>query len=136
MRRIWGGSGVSGLGVNDVLMKDARLSVPARGLAVHLLLLPEAAQPDLVRLASRPGETADSIEGYLGELEEVGYLRRRVVRDEAGRAVEEVTVYAKAGVDEDHEGITGRVFRWPASGRRAAGETGAGGGGGAAARAR
>ncbi|MDI2129813.1 hypothetical protein [Yinghuangia seranimata] len=121
MRRIWGGGGASGLGVNDVLMKDARLSVPARGLAVHLLLLPEAAQPDLVRLASRPGETAESIDGYLNELEVVGYLRRRTVRPEAAgaggvsapSAYEEVTVYAQAGTDDELKGVPGRVFRWP-----------------------
>ncbi|WP_436772408.1 hypothetical protein [Yinghuangia sp. YIM S09857] len=118
MRRIWGGGGSGGLGVNDVLMKDVRLSVPARGLAVHLLLLPERAQPDRRRLAARPGESADSIEGYLRELEDAGYVRRRIVWDRRGRAFEEVTVYARAVGGEAGE-VEGRVFHWLASVERA-----------------
>lgn len=123
MRRIWGGGGAGGLSVNDVLMKDARLSVPARGLAVHLLLLPESAQPDLVRFASRPGESAESIAGYLEELEEVGYLRRRIVYDRSGRAFEEVTVFGRADAGEEASDVRGRVFHWlatPESERRSA----------------
>ncbi|MGW0658662.1 hypothetical protein [Streptodolium elevatio] len=118
MRRIWGGAGAGGLGVNDVLMKDARLSVPARGLAVHLLLLPERARPDRARLASRPGESAKSIEGYLAELEEAGYLRRRTVWDRRGRAFEEVTVYPQAVADDAAAEVRGRVFHWLASPER------------------
>lgn len=112
MRKIWGGDGAGGLGVNDALMKDARLSAAARGLAVHLLLLPEAATPDLARFAARPGESAATIEGYLGELESVGYLRRRRVAGEGGRAYEEAIVYAQAAADE-LPGRVGRTFRWP-----------------------
>lgn len=119
MRRIWGGAGAGGLGVRDVLMKDARLSVPARGLAVHLLLLPEHAQPDRARLASRPGESVESIEGYLEELEEVGYLRRRIVWDRRGRQYEEVTVFAQAVADgAEAAEVPGRVFHWLASPER------------------
>lgn len=118
MRRIWGGGGAGGLSVNDVLMKDARLSVPARGLAVHLLLLPDSSPPDLVRLASRPGESKESIEGYLEELEEVGYLRRRLVYARSGRAFEEVTVYARADAGDEAADVRGRVFHWPATPER------------------
>lgn len=113
MRRIWGGSGADGLGVHDALMKDTRLSVPARGLAVHLLLLPESARPDPARLAARPGETAASIEGYLAELEATGYLRRRPVPGDAGGPVEEITVYARARTSADPAEAPGRVFHWP-----------------------
>jgi hypothetical protein len=113
MRRIWGGEGATGLGTDDTLMKDPRLSVPARGLAVHLLLLPESARPDLARLASRPGETPASIAGYLDELEAAGYLRRRIVHDD-GHEIEEVTVLARPEPDGETRRDHGRVFRWPA----------------------
>lgn len=112
MRKIWGGDGVGGLGVNDALMKDARLSAAARGLAVHLLLLPEAATPDLARFAARPGESEATIEGYLRELETAGYLRRRRLAGDGGRAYEEATVYAQAAAPDELPGRMGRVFRW------------------------
>lgn len=115
MRRTWGG-GASGLGVKDALMKDARLSIPARGLAVHLLLLSESARPDRARLAARPGETEGTIEGYLAELEDVGYLTRRVIGGAEGVPdIEELTLYARPPAPEDAaETAPGRVFRWPA----------------------
>ncbi|WTW92745.1 hypothetical protein OG216_04835 [Streptomycetaceae bacterium NBC_01309] len=133
MRRIWGGAGAGGLGVRDVLMKDARLSVPARGLAVHLLLLPEHAQPDRARLASRPGESVESIEGYLEELEEVGYLRRRIVWDRRGRQYEEVTVFAQAvAAGAEAADVRGRVFHWLAAPERQRERASAGPAGGSA----
>ncbi|WP_436789233.1 hypothetical protein [Yinghuangia sp. YIM S10712] len=113
MRKIWGSGGAGGLGINDALLQDRRLSFPARGLAVHLLLLPESARPDPVVLAARPGETAESIEGYLVELESAGYLRRRTVRGDADGLIVEVTVYAQARAGAGRDEEPGRVFRWP-----------------------
>ncbi|UGQ13132.1 hypothetical protein LO772_05810 [Yinghuangia sp. ASG 101] len=113
MRRIWGGEGADGLGVHDALLKDTRLSVPARGLAVHLLLSPEFARPDPARLASRPAETAASIAGYLAELESAGYLHRRTLPGGADGPVEEITLHTRPCTAADSPGTPGRVFVWP-----------------------
>ncbi|WP_126640608.1 hypothetical protein [Embleya hyalina] len=119
MRRIWGGDGDSGLGSHDALLKDARLSVSARGLAVYLLLLPDGARPDPRVLGSRPGESVASIAGYLAELAEAGYLTRVAAgRDARGGALEQVRLAANPG---EHAAAAGRVFRWPVPGPVGAG---------------
>jgi hypothetical protein len=108
MRHIWGEGGESGLGPHDALLADTRLSVPARGLAVYLLLLPDGARPDPGALGARPGESPASIAGYLAELETAGYLTR-ATRAEGGRAVEEIRLSANPSA-----GAGGRVLRWSA----------------------
>ncbi|MYS83730.1 hypothetical protein [Embleya scabrispora] len=118
MRRIWGEDGGSGLGRHDALLKDARLSVPARGLAVYLLLLPDGARPDPRVLGTRPGESAESIAGYLDELAAAGYLTRVPGRDAHGRAIEEVRLAANPG---EHAAAAGRRFRWAGPGHPAGG---------------
>ncbi|MFI1381599.1 hypothetical protein [Embleya sp. NPDC020886] len=114
MRRIWGGAGGSGLGSHDALFKDARLSVSARGLAVYLLLLPDGALPDPRVLATRPGESVESITGYLDELATAGYLTRVLGRNARGDAIEEVRLAANPG---EHAAAAGRPFRWALPGR-------------------
>ncbi|MFI6579865.1 hypothetical protein [Embleya sp. NPDC050493] len=109
MRRIWGEDGGSGLGSHDALLKDSRLSVPARGLAVYLLLLPDGARPDPQVLGGRPGESAASIAAYLDELAAAGYLTRVPGRDAHGNAIEEVRLAANPG---EHAAAAGRAFRW------------------------
>ncbi|MYW03232.1 hypothetical protein [Streptomyces sp. SID3343] len=108
MRRIWGEEGGSGLGSADALLGDARLSVPARGLAVYLLLLPDGARPDPGALGARPGESPESIAGYLAELETAGYLTR-ARRHEGGHTVEEIRLTANPSA-----AARGRVLRWSA----------------------
>lgn len=110
MRRIWGEDGGSGLGSDDALLKDARLSVRARGLAVYLLLLPDGARPEPRALGSRPGESPESIAGYLDELAAAGYLTRVQGRDAHGNPIEEVRLAANPG---EHAAEAGRLFRWP-----------------------
>jgi hypothetical protein len=75
---------------------------------VYLLLLPEGARPDPGALGARPGESPESIAGYLAELEAAGYLTR-ARRDERGRAVEEIHLTANPGAK-----AIGRVLRWAA----------------------
>jgi hypothetical protein len=113
MRRVWGEDGAGGLRAGDGLLKDDRLSIAARGLAVHLLLLPAAAEPSPSALASRPGESRASIEGYFAELERAGYLRRRTVDEGPGRLVQEVTLYAGPRTGAAGDLQEGRVFHWP-----------------------
>ncbi|MGC0418841.1 hypothetical protein [Embleya sp. AB8] len=113
MRRIWGESGGSGLGSHDALLKDTRLSVPARGLAVYLLLLPDGARPDPELLGTRPGESRESIAGYLDELAAAGYLTRAPGHDAQGNTIEEVRLAANPG---EHAAAAGRLFRWPGPG--------------------
>jgi len=109
MRHIWGENGGSGLGSHDALPADTRLSVQARGLAVYLLLLPDGSRPDPRTLGARPGESPESIEGYLRELEAAGYLTRSTTRDERDEAVQEVRLAARPLADEPE---AGRRFLW------------------------
>lgn len=113
MRHFWGENGGSGLGSHDALLGDARLSVPARGLAVYLLLLPDGVRPDPLTLGAGPGETPESIEGYLRELEAAGYLTRSTTRDDRDEAVQEVRLAARPLADAPDGG---RRFVWRSRG--------------------
>jgi hypothetical protein len=57
--------------------QDQRLSYGARGVLAELVDTAPGGEMSLERLAAMPGaESADVVEGYLVELEKVGYLVR------------------------------------------------------------
>lgn len=63
--------------VDNDLLHDPTLSLVAKGLAVHILSLPDGAPTDAESLAARFPEDISEIAAALGELEAWGLLPQR-----------------------------------------------------------
>lgn len=85
----------------NALAQHHSLSLRARGLALYLLSLPDGADVSIRGLASRLVEGQAAIAAALRELEDAGYLVRRVVRLDDGRLVTQTTVRDVPHTDDD-----------------------------------
>ena len=71
--------------VSNVLLRDKRLSLRARGLLVFCLSLSDTWEYSIKGLAAATGESEGKIGNCLKELEATGYLTRTRIRDKKGR---------------------------------------------------
>lgn len=73
--------------VSNELLKDKELSLPAKGLLITMLSLPDDWSYSTLGLTSIVKESKNTIHRLLKELESKNYLIRKSVRDDKGRFV-------------------------------------------------
>lgn len=71
--------------VSNVLLRDKRLSLRARGLLVFMLSLSDTWEYSIAGLANATGESTGKISTCLKELESNGYLTRERIRNAKGQ---------------------------------------------------
>lgn len=71
--------------VSNVLLRDKRLSLRARGLLVFMLSLSDTWEYSITGLANATGESTGKISTCLKELESFGYLTRERIRNAKGQ---------------------------------------------------
>lgn len=80
--------------VSNTIIRDARLSLKARGLLILMLSLPDNWEFSIAGLSKTAGEGKDSIRNGVKELEEAGYLTRKRKHLPNGKLAEmEYTIY-------------------------------------------
>ena len=90
-------------------LKDKNISLKAKGLLSMILSLPDGWNYTTRGLAAISKEGVESIGTTLKELEKVGYLDRKQVRDEMGRIRDvEYTIYEQPKKKEGKEKATGK----------------------------
>lgn len=73
--------------VSNELLKDKELSLPAKGLLITMLSLPDDWSYSTLGLTSIVKESKNTIHRLLKELESKNYLIRKPIRDDKGRFV-------------------------------------------------
>lgn len=71
--------------VSNVLLRDKRLSLRARGLLVFMLSLSDTWEYSITGLANATGESTGKVSNSLKELEKFGYLTRERIRNAKGQ---------------------------------------------------
>ena len=71
--------------VSNVLLRDKRLSLRARGLLVFMLSLSDTWEYSITGLANATGESTGKVSSCLKELEKFGYLTRERIRNAKGQ---------------------------------------------------
>ena len=71
--------------VSNVLLRDKRLSLRARGLLVFMLSLSDTWEYSITGLANATGESTGKVSSCLKELEKYGYLTRERIRNAKGQ---------------------------------------------------
>lgn len=79
--------------LDNLTLRDPRLSWKARGLLAFLLSMPDNWRTNSDHLQHCGPDGRDSVRAGLRELEAAGYLERRKVRSESGRWSSETVVY-------------------------------------------
>ncbi len=79
--------------VDNLTIRDTRLSWAARGILIYLLSMPDNWRTSADRLATCGPNGRTYIQSALTELEAVGYVRRKKTQDERGRWSTELHVY-------------------------------------------
>ena len=71
--------------VSNMLLRDKRLSLRARGLLVFMLSLSDTWEYSITGLANATGESTGKVSNSLKELEKFGYLTRERIRNAKGQ---------------------------------------------------
>jgi hypothetical protein len=79
--------------VPNASARDHGLSFTARGVLAYLLSLQDGAREDIHTLAGKSVEGRKAIAAALNELQERGYLARKVVRGDHGQITTDVVLY-------------------------------------------
>lgn len=79
--------------LDNLTLRDPRLSWKARGLLAYLLSMPDNWRTNADHLVHCGPDGRDSVRAGLRELEAAGYLERRKVRDANGRWTSETVLY-------------------------------------------
>jgi hypothetical protein len=79
--------------VPNATARDHGLSFTARGVLAYLLSLQDGAREDIHTLAGKSVEGRKAIAAALNELQERGYLARKVVRGDHGQITTDVVLY-------------------------------------------
>lgn len=83
--------------------KEKEMSLKAKGLLSFMLSLPESWDYSISGLEKCLKESRSTIAGILKELEQFGYLSRRLIRDERGKISDwEYTIYEMPYVEAPH----------------------------------
>lgn len=81
--------------LDNVTIRDHRLSWAARGILAYLLSMPPTWRTSAERLAAASPNGVTYVRSALKELETNGYLRRRKTQDERGQWTTELFVYGR-----------------------------------------
>lgn len=81
--------------LDNLTIRDHRLSWAARGILAYLLSMPPTWRTSAERLAAASPNGVTYIRSALKELETAGYLRRRKTQDERGQWTTELYVYER-----------------------------------------
>jgi DNA-binding MarR family transcriptional regulator len=81
--------------LDNLTIRDHRLSWAARGILAYLLSMPPTWRTSAERLAAASPNGVTYVRSALKELETNGYLRRRKTQDERGQWTTELFVYGR-----------------------------------------
>ncbi|MFD2122708.1 helix-turn-helix domain-containing protein [Streptomyces cirratus] len=87
--------------VGNHLAQHAQLSATAIGVALYIQSLPDGASVGIKALAARFPEGEIRLASALRELEQYGYVERRVVRLDSGRMVTQTYYYEQPGAEAE-----------------------------------
>ena len=71
--------------ISNATLQDTRLSFKARGLLAYILSLPDDWSINVTHLETQSPQGKEAIYSALKELSELGYMRKEILRNEAGQ---------------------------------------------------